>query len=100
MPTRCAVSDDSIYIDYHDNEWGVPVYDSQQLFAMLLLEGMQAGLNWYTILKKRPALLQAFDQFEPHVIACYGDEKFKQLIQTIIRNRLKSKPAKTTPKPI
>ena len=52
MPTRCAwVSDDSIYIDYHDNEWGVPVYDSQQLFTMLLLEGMQAGLNWLTILK-------------------------------------------------
>ena len=47
MPTRCAwVTDDPIYIDYHDNEWGVPVYNSQQLFTMLLLEGMQAGLNW------------------------------------------------------
>ena len=94
MPTRCAwVSDDSIYIDYHDNEWGVPVYDSHQLFTMLLLEGMQAGLNWLTILKKRPALLQAFDQFEPHVIACYGDKKIQQLMQNtaIIRNRLKIK---------
>ena len=92
MPTRCSwVTDDPIYIDYHDNEWGIPVYDSQQLFTMLLLEGMQAGLNWLTILKKRPALLEAFDQFNPQIMAHYDDKKIQQLMQNtgIIRNRLK-----------
>ena len=77
MPIRCAwVTDDPIYIDYHDNEWGIPVYDSQQLFTMLLLEGMQAGLYWLTVLKKRPALLRAFDQFDPQIMAHYDDKKY------------------------
>lgn len=92
MPTRCAwVTDDPIYIDYHDNEWGVPVYNSQQLFTMLLLEGMQAGLNWLIILKKRPALLTAFDQFNPQIMANYDSKKIQQLMRNtnIIRNRLK-----------
>ncbi len=58
--TRCAwVNDDRLYISYHDEEWGVPIRDDRELFELLLLEGAQAGLSWYTILKKREAYRRA-----------------------------------------
>ena len=80
-----------IYIDYHDNEWGRPVHDDGKLFEMLILEGMQAGLSWITVLKKREAFREAFDGFDPHKVALYGDEKIQALManEKIIRNRLK-----------
>ena len=82
---------DPLYQAYHDNEWGVPAYDCQKLFAFLLLEGMQAGLSWLTILKKREHFYQAFDDFDPNKIANYGQAKIEALMQnaSIIRNRLK-----------
>ncbi len=92
MPTRCAwVTNDPLYIQYHDHEWGIPVHDSQHLFAMLLLEGAQAGVNWLTILIKREAYYDAFDQIDPYSMAKYGDKKIDQLMQNplIVRNRLK-----------
>ena len=90
--TRCAWAGDAqIYIDYHDNEWGRPVHDDGRLFEMLILEGMQAGLSWITVLKKRAAFREAFDGFDPEKVACYGDDKIQQLManEGIIRNRLK-----------
>ncbi len=80
-----------IYVDYHDNEWGRPVHDDKQLFEMLVLDGMQAGLSWITILKKREAFREAFDGFDPKKVALYNDAKIQELIlnQKIIRNRLK-----------
>ncbi|MDF2911254.1 MAG: DNA-3-methyladenine glycosylase [Sporolactobacillus laevolacticus] len=82
---------DPIYLDYHDHEWGRPQYDSLKLFEMLCLEGMQAGLSWITILKRREAYREAFDQFDPVVIANYTEEKVEELMANarIIRNRLK-----------
>jgi DNA-3-methyladenine glycosylase I len=80
-----------IYIDYHDNEWGRPVHDDLKLFEMLILEGMQAGLSWLTVLKKREAFRQAFDGFDPDIVAAYSDKKIQELMtnEGIIRNRLK-----------
>jgi DNA-3-methyladenine glycosylase I len=80
-----------IYIDYHDNEWGRPVHDDHKLFEMLILEGMQAGLSWITVLNKREAFREAFDGFDPNKIALYGDAKIQELManEKIIRNRLK-----------
>lgn len=80
-----------IYIDYHDNEWGRPEHDDNKLFEMLLLESMQAGLSWITILKKREAFRAAFDSFNPNKIALYDEKKIEELMQNkgIIRNRLK-----------
>lgn len=89
---RCGwVSQDELYIDYHDREWGVPLYDDNQLFEFLILEGMQAGLSWLTILKKRTAFRHAFDEFEPEKIARYSDKKIEKLMANdgIIRNQLK-----------
>lgn len=89
---RCGwVNQDPLYIDYHDHEWGVPVYDDRLLFEYLNLEGAQAGLSWYTILKKRENYRKAFDNFEPAKIIQYGDEKIEQLMNDkgIVRNRLK-----------
>lgn len=89
---RCSWAGDlPIYVDYHDNEWGRPVHDDNQLFEMLILEGMQAGLNWITVLKKREAFREAFDGFDPEKVALYGEEKILELLQNegIIRNRLK-----------
>jgi DNA-3-methyladenine glycosylase I len=69
---RCAwVTDDPIYIHYHDTEWGVPLYDSQKLFEFLILEGAQAGLSWITVLKKREHYREVFDNFNPNIIANY-----------------------------
>jgi DNA-3-methyladenine glycosylase I len=93
MPTRCfwANTADPLYQSYHDHEWGVPVHDDRSLFEFLLLEGAQAGLSWYTILRKRSNYRQAFDDFDPIKIAEYGDQKVAELLANpgIIRNRLK-----------
>lgn len=93
---RCAwVNADPLYISYHDEEWGKPLYDDQKLFEFLLLESFQAGLSWITILKKRENFRKAFDQFDPVKIANYDEDKFDELMQNegIIRNRLKIKAA-------
>ncbi len=89
---RCAwVPDDSLYRDYHDREWGVPVHDDQKLFESLVLDGMQAGLSWWTILRKRENFREAFDFFDPQKVAAYDQSKVHQLLTDsgIIRNRLK-----------
>jgi len=80
-----------LYIDYHDNYWGKPVHDDRELFEMLILEGAQAGLSWETVLKKREAYREAFDNFDPRKVALYDDEKRAELLANagIIRNRLK-----------
>ena len=98
---RCAwVEDIPIFIDYHDNEWGRPVYDDRKLFEMLILEGAQAGLSWITVLKKREAYRKAFDGFDPNKVALYDEVKFQELMSNegIIRNRLKIKSAITNAK--
>jgi DNA-3-methyladenine glycosylase I len=83
--------DEPVYVKYHDEEWGVPVYDDQQLFEMICLEGAQAGLSWLTILKRREGYRAAFDHFNPQIIANYDEQKLAQLREDerIIRNRLK-----------
>ncbi len=89
---RCEWAGDlPIYIDYHDNEWGIPEHDDNKLFEMLILECMQAGLSWITVLKKREAYRIAFDNFNPNKIANYSDAKIEELMANtgIIRNRLK-----------
>ena len=95
---RCDwVTEDSIYKEYHDNEWGKPVYDDKTLFEFLLLEGFQAGLSWITILKKRENFRKAFDDFDYEKIANYKEEKLEELQNDkgIIRNKLKIKSAVT-----
>ena len=90
--TRCRwVNDDALYVAYHDEEWGVPVHNDRRLYEMLVLEGAQAGLSWYTILKKREAYRRAFDGFDPDRIARYDDKKVASLLEDpgIVRNRLK-----------
>src|SRR5260370_41651237 len=79
------------YLDYHDREWGMPVHDDRKLFEMLILEGVQAGLSWSLILKKRAGYLQAFDGFDAHKIAHYNDRKVQELLANpeIVRNKLK-----------
>jgi DNA-3-methyladenine glycosylase I len=92
MLNRCEwCLKDDLYLHYHDVEWGVPVHDEQKLFEFLILEGAQAGLSWLTILRKREAYLEAFDEFDPQKIAYYGQEKTTKLLNNegIIRNRLK-----------
>jgi len=93
MSTRCfwATTDDPLYLVYHDQEWGVPVHDDRILFEFLILEGAQAGLSWYTILRKRPNYQLAFDNFDPYKISLYDGKKVAELLSNpgIIRNRLK-----------
>jgi DNA-3-methyladenine glycosylase I len=86
---------DPLYQKYHDQEWGVPIFDDERLFEFLLLETFQAGLSWITILRKREHFRLAFDQFDYHKIANYSPEKELELIhnQDIIRNKLKIKGA-------
>ena len=89
---RCEWSTGSdLYAAYHDNEWGVPCHDDQQLFELLLLEGFQAGLSWITVLRKREGYRALFDDFNAEKIARYTDRKLDTLLQDprIIRNRLK-----------
>lgn len=96
---RCAwvKLDEPIYVAYHDNEWGVPVYDDQHLFEMICLEGAQAGLSWLTILKRREGYRAAFDQFNAEKIVQYDEAKLLALKEDerIIRNRLKIASVKT-----
>src|SRR5262245_57911739 len=88
---RCPWAKNELYVQYHDTEWGVPVHDDRLLFEFLILEGAQAGLSWETILKKRQNYREAFDQFEPAIVARYGANKRKGLLADtgIVRNRLK-----------
>jgi DNA-3-methyladenine glycosylase I len=86
-----------LYEKYHDEEWGVPVYDDQKLFEFLLLETFQAGLSWITILKKRENFRVAFDHFDYLKVALYTEDKIQELMQNagIIRNQLKIRAAVT-----
>lgn len=91
---RCDwCGNDPLYVEYHDNEWGVPVFDDDKLFEFLILETFQAGLSWITILKKRENFRTAFDSFNYKKIATYNEVKFNELLQNkgIIRNKLKIK---------
>lgn len=87
---RCSwVTDDEIYIKYHDEEWCVPTHDDQKLYEMLVLESFQAGLSWITILKKRENFRNAFDGFDYKKIADYGEDKVEELRKNegIIRHK-------------
>lgn len=90
---RCkwAPIDDELYLHYHDTEWGVPEYDSRELFEKLLLEGAQAGLSWRTILYKREGYRRLFSDFDPEKMARYTDKKLEKILldKRIVRNRLK-----------
>jgi len=79
------------YVTYHDREWGVPVRDDRKQFEFLLLEGAQAGLSWYTVLRKRENYRQAFADFDPAVVAGFGSQEVERMLQNpgLIRNRLK-----------
>ncbi len=90
--TRCGwAGTNPLMIAYHDEEWGEPLHDDRRLFEFLILEGMQAGLSWNTILNKRENFRRAFDNFDPQAIAQYSNDKLAQLLTDtgIIRNRLK-----------
>ena len=90
---RCFWVDEKseIYVKYHDEEWGVPKYDDRELFELLVLESFQAGLSWITVLKKREAFRKAFDNFDVHKVAKYGEKKILELLKNegIIRSRSK-----------
>lgn len=88
---RCEWARSEAEIEYHDNEWGVPLHDEQKLFEFLVLEGAQAGLSWSTILNKRPHYRNVFDQFDPNKVARYSAKKIEKLLADpgIVRNRLK-----------
>ena len=95
---RCDwLTEDELYISYHDRDWGVPVHDDAKLFEMLILEGAQAGLSWLTVLKRRETYRTAYDGFDPTRIARWDQEKIESLLKDpgIIRNRLKVEAAKT-----
>jgi DNA-3-methyladenine glycosylase I len=90
--TRCPwCGIDPLYVKYHDEEWGVPVHNERQHFEFLVLESMQAGLSWLTVLRKRENFRKAFDGFDPHKVSRYNQEKVNDLLQDtgIIRNKLK-----------
>lgn len=89
---RCAwVTQDPLYVAYHDGEWGKPVRDERRLFEMLILEGAQAGLSWLTILKKRAAYRRVFAEFDPEIVARFRNREIESLLTDtgIVRNRLK-----------
>jgi DNA-3-methyladenine glycosylase I len=91
---RCSWCEkDDLYRNYHDNEWGKPVYDDATIFEFLILETFQAGLSWYTVLAKRENFRKAFDNFDYTKIAQYSDDKMNALAEEvgIIRNKLKIK---------
>lgn len=90
--TRCPWGTaNELYIRYHDDEWGVPIFDDGKQFEFLVLESAQAGLSWHTILKKRENYRAAYDGFDVHKVAKYDDQKIEELMQNagIIRNRRK-----------
>ena len=91
MLMRCDWAKSGPMIEYHDQDWGVSVHDDRKLFEMLVLEGAQAGLSWETVLRKREGYRNAFDNFDPSVIATYGPDKLEQLLLDpgIVRNRRK-----------
>jgi len=92
MHKRCTwCGTDPLYVDYHDNEWGIPTFNDARLFEMLVLEGAQAGLAWITVLRKREGYRELFDDFDANRIARYTDRKLEKLLldPRIIRNRLK-----------
>ena len=97
MTKRCFWAKTPLSIEYHDEEWGVPLHDDNRLFEFLILEGAQAGLSWETILRKRDNYRKAFDRFNPAKVAKYDQEKIDQLLNNegIIRNRLKINSAVT-----
>lgn len=88
---RCGWAKNELAIHYHDTEWGVPLHDDRGLFEFLILEGAQAGLSWDTILKKRDAYREAYDDFDAEKVARYNDARMAKLLQNegIVRNRLK-----------
>jgi len=94
---RCAswAENDPLMLDYHDNRWCKPCHDDDELFAMLCLEGQQAGLSWLTVIRKEAAFREAFDNFCIEKVANYGDEKVEELMQNerIVRNRQKIRSA-------
>lgn len=96
-PDRCAwaAGGNDLLLHYHDTEWGVPERDDRALFEKLLLDGAQAGLSWQTILDKREGYRRAFDGFDPHAVARYGDEDVQRLLADpgIVRNRQKVRSA-------
>ena len=95
---RCKwAGKDPLYIEYHDKQWGVPIYEDAKIFEFLLLETFQAGLSWITILRRRENFRTAFDNFDFQEIANYSDKKLEDLRKDagIIRNRLKIKAAKS-----
>lgn len=102
MISRCTwvTAKEPLYMEYHDKEWGVPIYDDRLLFEMLCLEGAQAGLSWWTILQKRENYRKAFDNFEAEKIILYTDEKLEALREDkgIVRNKLKIKSVVTNAK--
>ena len=81
MVNRCrwVPTNNKLYCDYHDKEWGKPIGDDQKLFEMLILEGFQAGLSWECVLNKREAFIEAFDNFDLDKICHYDDEKLEEL---------------------
>lgn len=90
--TRCQwTGDDPQMTKYHDEEWGVPLHDERMHFEFLVLDGAQAGLSWITILRKREAYCEAFDNFDPQIVAGYDDTKIDELMLNagIVRNRQK-----------
>lgn len=93
MKKRCPWADpeNKLYVEYHDFEWGRPLHNDRKLFEMLILEGMQAGLSWATILKKRENFRKAFDNFDFNKVSGYKSKKVSALLEDagIIRNRLK-----------
>ena len=92
--SRCTwCGSDPLYVKYHDEEWGVPVFDDAKLFEFLILETFQAGLSWITVLRKRENFRKAFDNFDYHKIAQYDEVKYETLLLDagIIRNKLKIK---------
>jgi DNA-3-methyladenine glycosylase I len=94
--TRCAwAGTDPLYVEYHDTEWGVPVYDDQKLFEFLVLESAQAGLSWITVLRKRENYRKAFASFDPKKVARFNEKKVASLLLNagIIRNNLKIRAA-------
>jgi DNA-3-methyladenine glycosylase I len=97
MKKRCdwVPTDDRLYTEYHDTEWGVPVHDDRKLFEFLILEGFQAGLSWKTVLHKRENFRVAFDNFDPEIIVRYEQAKITRLMNNagIIRNKLKIRAA-------
>jgi len=92
MKTRCEwAGTDPLYVQYHDTEWGAPVFDDRKLFEFLILEGAQAGLSWITILKKRQNFAKAYDNFDAKRMVRYNTKKIERLLENkgIIRNELK-----------